>query len=114
MPASTPPASRSMWLLAGGAGGPVAHRRSPTRLRQDGYGRRLPPVGGCPRAGTGLIGLSERAGLAGGQLDYETTARGQFRLRAWLPWPKEAGLTTGWRMSRRPGRRDRPQVAGPA
>ena len=40
-----------------------------------------------PGAGTGLIGLAERVGLAGGQLDYETTAAGQFRLRARLPWP---------------------------
>jgi signal transduction histidine kinase len=40
-----------------------------------------------PGTGTGLIGLAERVGLAGGQLDYETTAAGQFRLRARLPWP---------------------------
>ena len=37
--------------------------------------------------GTGLIGLTERARLTGGQLDHGVTADGQFRLRARLPWP---------------------------
>jgi signal transduction histidine kinase len=40
----------------------------------------------APGTGTGLIGLAERVGLAGGELSYETTAAGQFRLHAWLPW----------------------------
>ncbi|WP_433235657.1 sensor histidine kinase [Streptosporangium sp. CA-135522] len=49
------------------------------------------PEGGAarpitPGSGTGLIGLTERVHLAGGRLDHEVTA-GEFRLRAWLPWP---------------------------
>jgi signal transduction histidine kinase len=57
-------------------------------LPRDGSG--LPA---SPGAGTGLIGLSERVGLAGGHLDHETTAKGQFRLRARLPWPGVTGAT---------------------
>ncbi|WP_308805686.1 hypothetical protein [Acrocarpospora corrugata] len=49
------------------------------------------PVGagtaGIPGAGTGLIGLAERAGLAGGRLEHGRTGSGDFRLWAWLPWP---------------------------
>jgi signal transduction histidine kinase len=36
--------------------------------------------------GTGLIGLVERVHLVGGRLDHEVGG-GEFRLRAWLPWP---------------------------
>ena len=36
--------------------------------------------------GTGLVGLTERVHLAGGELDHQVAA-GEFRLRAWLPWP---------------------------
>jgi len=43
--------------------------------------------GGIPGGGTGLIGLTERADLAGGHLDHGPTRAGDFRLRAWLPWP---------------------------
>jgi signal transduction histidine kinase len=39
-----------------------------------------------PGAGTGLIGLAERATLSGGSLEHGHEA-GDFRLRAWLPWP---------------------------
>ena len=39
-----------------------------------------------PGAGTGLVGLAERATLAGGKLEYGRTADGDFRLWAWLPW----------------------------
>jgi signal transduction histidine kinase len=39
-----------------------------------------------PSAGTGLIGLRERVGLAGGVLDDGWTAAGEFRLHARLPW----------------------------
>ncbi|HEU5026435.1 MAG TPA: histidine kinase [Spirillospora sp.] len=49
----------------------------------------LPPDGTAPLApgtGTGLVGLTERVNLAGGKLDHEVAA-GEFRLRAWLPWP---------------------------
>ncbi len=38
-----------------------------------------------PGAGSGLIGLTERAELAGGQLEYGPGRRGDFTLRATLP-----------------------------
>ncbi|MFD0744120.1 sensor histidine kinase [Phytohabitans flavus] len=40
-----------------------------------------------PGAGTGIVGLTERATLAGGRLEHGRTASGDFRLWAWLPWP---------------------------
>ncbi|WP_245868564.1 sensor histidine kinase [Actinomadura meyerae] len=43
-------------------------------------------AGALPGSGTGLVGLTERVRLAGGRLDHEAAA-GEFRLRAWLPWP---------------------------
>ncbi|QXJ19830.1 sensor histidine kinase [Actinomadura graeca] len=48
-----------------------------------GPGARGPAV---PGSGTGLVGLTERVRLAGGSLDHGAAA-GEFRLRAWLPWP---------------------------
>jgi signal transduction histidine kinase len=39
-----------------------------------------------PGAGAGLIGLRERVALVGGRLEHHAAA-GEFRLRAWLPWP---------------------------
>ncbi len=49
------------------------------------------PVGrvtpGIPGTGTGLIGLAERATLAGGRLTHGRGPDGDFVLRAWLPWP---------------------------
>ena len=39
-----------------------------------------------PASGLGLIGLTERAQLTGGQLTYGTDRRGDFVLKAWLPW----------------------------
>ena len=38
-----------------------------------------------PGAGLGLVGLAERAELAGGRLTHRTE-QGDFVLRAWLPW----------------------------
>lgn len=38
-------------------------------------------------SGQGLLGLSERAALAAGRLEYGPTADGGFRLAGWLPWP---------------------------
>ncbi|PRX52984.1 histidine kinase [Nonomuraea fuscirosea] len=38
--------------------------------------------------GTGLVGLAERATLAGGRLECGETADGEFRLAARLPWPR--------------------------
>ena len=40
-----------------------------------------------PGSGTGLIGLAERAALAGGRLEHRRDRDGRFLLRAWLPWP---------------------------
>ncbi|GHF45878.1 sensor histidine kinase [Streptomyces griseosporeus] len=45
--------------------------------------RPAPPV---PGSGQGLIGLTERATLAGGRLDHGPGADGGFTVRAWLPW----------------------------
>lgn len=41
-----------------------------------------------PGSGTGLVGLTERATLSGGRLDYGLDKDGGFRLSAWLPWPR--------------------------
>jgi signal transduction histidine kinase len=41
-----------------------------------------------PGSGTGLIGLSERVHLAGGEVDHALTTTGEFRLHASLPWPQ--------------------------
>ncbi|MFG3497013.1 sensor histidine kinase [Streptomyces sp. NPDC047928] len=45
------------------------------------------PVPHVPGSGQGLIGLTERATLAGGRLDHGPRPDGGFALRAWLPWP---------------------------
>jgi signal transduction histidine kinase len=42
-----------------------------------------------PGSGTGLVGLAERATLSGGRLEHGLDNDGDFRLRAWLPWPTE-------------------------
>src|SRR6188472_2235813 len=49
------------------------------------------PVGAAgaseiPGSGSGLVGLAERAALTGGRLDHGFDRRGDFYLRAWLPW----------------------------
>ena len=41
-----------------------------------------------PGAGQGLIGLRERTVIAGGRLEHGRTRAGDFRLAAWLPWPR--------------------------
>ncbi|MFF8606061.1 sensor histidine kinase [Streptomyces sp. NPDC015346] len=45
------------------------------------------PVPHVPGSGQGLIGLAERATLAGGRLEHGPAPGGGFALRAWLPWP---------------------------
>ncbi|MFF7983104.1 histidine kinase [Streptomyces sp. NPDC007901] len=40
-----------------------------------------------PGSGQGLIGLTERATLAGGRLEHRVTEDGGFEVRARLPWP---------------------------
>jgi signal transduction histidine kinase len=49
-----------------------------------GDGHAAPPA--ITGSGTGLIGLTERVRLAGGELDHQVTD-GEFRLAARLPWP---------------------------
>jgi signal transduction histidine kinase len=43
-----------------------------------------------PGTGAGLLGLAERATLSGGRLEHGLDEHGQFRLHAWLPWPRAA------------------------
>ncbi|WP_438290904.1 sensor histidine kinase [Streptomyces sp. HUAS TT7] len=45
------------------------------------------PVPEVPGSGQGLIGLTERATLAGGRLDHGRGPDGGFSVVAWLPWP---------------------------
>jgi len=68
-------------LTSAGAGGPA-----PGRPGAGAPGSAM-PGSAMPGSGTGLIGLGERLELAGGKL--ESGARdGEFRLHAWLPWPR--------------------------
>ncbi|MET8524326.1 histidine kinase [Micromonospora sp. NPDC005172] len=46
-----------------------------------------PDSGVIGGAGTGLIGLAERAELTGGRVTHHIDATGRFHLTAWLPWP---------------------------
>lgn len=51
--------------------------------------RNSPPDGEVPHvpgSGQGLIGLAERANLAGGRLEHGPEEDGGFGVRAWLPW----------------------------
>ncbi|WP_425827983.1 histidine kinase [Streptomyces fractus] len=53
--------------------------------------RNPPPPGEVPHvpgSGQGLIGLTERATLAGGRLAHGAEPDGGFTVRAWLPWPE--------------------------
>lgn len=45
------------------------------------------PFEPVPGSGQGLIGLTERAGLAGGSLEHGPRPDGGFAVRARLPWP---------------------------
>ncbi|MEU9099813.1 histidine kinase [Streptomyces sp. NPDC048361] len=45
------------------------------------------PVPAVPGSGQGLIGLTERATLAGGRLGHGPGPDGSFTVVAWLPWP---------------------------
>ncbi|WP_226899863.1 sensor histidine kinase [Nonomuraea phyllanthi] len=82
-----------------GSGRPRALAGSglPRALSESGLPRALagsglseaPGGSGLPGAGAGLIGLTERAELAGGRLEHGTTEDGDFVVRAWLPWPVE-------------------------
>ena len=85
--------------LPGRAGGPDQRpqARAGGRGRGDRGGRRRarrrgrqPPLGARRAAaqpgGSGLIGLAERVALAGGALEHGPNPRGDFVLRATLPW----------------------------
>ena len=66
-------------LLDGGPGdGLLIELRNPLPDR---------PPDAPPGSGTGLVGLAERAQLAGGRLGHVVTPDGEFRLHAALPWP---------------------------
>jgi len=54
--------------------------------RPDRPDRRPDPARNGHGGGAGLIGLRERAALAGGHVDVTVTADDRFRLSAWLPW----------------------------
>ncbi|MGW6062534.1 sensor histidine kinase [Streptomyces sp. NPDC055189] len=56
--------------------------------------RNPPPPGDVPAvpgSGQGLIGLTERAMLAGGRIEHGTAGDGGFRVEAWLPWDAPSG-----------------------
>ncbi len=60
------------------------------RPRASGGPGRPGALGGSGGSQVGLIGLAERASLAGGSIEHGVTPTGDFRLAAWLPWPKGA------------------------
>lgn len=56
--------------------------------------RNPPPPGDVPDvpgSGQGLIGLTERATLAGGRIEHGPAGDGGFRVDAWLPWDSPSG-----------------------
>lgn len=56
--------------------------------------RNPPPPGDVPNvpgSGQGLIGLTERATLAGGRIEHGSADDGGFRVDAWLPWDSAPG-----------------------
>ena len=62
----------------------------PGRPRASGGPGRPGALGGSGGSQVGLIGLAERASLVGGSIEHGVTPTGDFRLAAWLPWPKGA------------------------
>lgn len=69
--------------LAGEPGG-----RLDLRVR-NAIGRPGPAANGqqaLPSSGMGLMGLTERALLSGGELTYGPTSKGAYVVHAWLPW----------------------------
>ncbi|MFF1692652.1 sensor histidine kinase [Streptomyces sp. NPDC058257] len=48
-------------------------------------------VPAVPGSGQGLIGLTERAMLAGGRIEHGSAGDGGFRVDAWLPWDAPSG-----------------------
>ncbi|MCP3422172.1 sensor histidine kinase [Nocardioides pinisoli] len=43
-------------------------------------------VPSLPASGLGLLGLAERAALAGGRISHGTDTTGGYAVRAWIPW----------------------------
>ncbi|MDG9677137.1 histidine kinase [Micromonospora sp. DH14] len=72
-------AGQPVRLVLGGAPG--------TGLRIAVSNPTTPDGGATGSAGTGLIGLAERAALTGGRVTHHVDATGRFHLTAWLPWP---------------------------
>lgn len=66
-------------VTGGPADGVRVEVRNPLRVGE----RRDAP----PQSGLGLVGLAERAELAGGRLTHHVSPAGEFVLVAWLPWP---------------------------
>ncbi|MEV0526138.1 histidine kinase [Streptomyces sp. NPDC050439] len=57
-----------------------------------------PPPGDVPDvpgSGQGLIGLTERATLAGGRIEHGPARDGGFRVDAWLPWDAPSARADG-------------------
>jgi signal transduction histidine kinase len=71
-------------VAAGADGGLVVELRNDVPSVADDATAAADPAGG----GLGLVGLSERAALAGGRLEYGPTSQGGFRVHAWLPWSR--------------------------
>ncbi|MGA5874867.1 sensor histidine kinase [Streptomyces cellulosae] len=72
------PGAEATVAVAGGPGEDLT-----VRVRNPPPDGDVPPV---PGAGQGLIGLRERATLAGGSLEHGRTPEGGFEVRARLPW----------------------------
>lgn len=66
-------------LTGGGPDGVRVEMRNPLRVGET----RRP----APKSGLGLVGLAERAELAGGRLSHEVSPAAEFVLTVWLPWP---------------------------
>ncbi len=79
--ASTPPAppspSTSPARPTTGSSSRCATRRRSGRAPR-------PPL--LPASGLGLLGLAERAALAGGRINHGVDASGGYAVRAWIPW----------------------------
>ncbi|HEX4357181.1 MAG TPA: histidine kinase [Pseudonocardia sp.] len=72
-----PDAEVSVWLSGAAERGLTVELANPVS----------PTSVSLPGAGQGLIGLAERAMLAGGYLAGQRAGSGEWRLWAWLPWP---------------------------
>lgn len=72
-----PDAEVSVWLSGAAERGLTVELANPVP----------PSTVSLPGAGQGLIGLAERAMLAGGYLAGQRAGSGEWRLWAWLPWP---------------------------